>query len=91
MRLESVTIKNFRCNREEVTVRFADLTAFVGKNDIGKSSVLEALEIFFNNETVKVEQGDANIYNNDDKRVSIRWRIACAWTCRKANSSPGWC
>lgn len=71
MRLESIAIKNFRCYREEVTVRFADLTTFVGKNDIGKSSVLEALEIFFNNETVKIEQGDANIYNGDDKKVSI--------------------
>lgn len=71
MRLESVTIKNFRCYRQEVTVRFTDLTTFVGKNDIGKSSVLEALEIFFNNETVKIEQGDSNIYNNGDTKVSI--------------------
>ncbi|WP_186235215.1 AAA family ATPase, partial [Burkholderia gladioli] len=63
MRLESVSIKNFRCYREETTVSMADLTTFVGKNDIGKSSVLEALEIFFNNETVKIEQGDANIYS----------------------------
>lgn len=71
MRLESVTIKNFRCYREEVTVRFDNLTTFVGKNDIGKSSVLEALEVFFNNETVKIEQGDPNIYDNEDKKVSI--------------------
>ena len=42
MRLESVTIKNFRCYRDEVTVRLDELTTFVGKNDIGKSSVLEA-------------------------------------------------
>lgn len=71
MRLESVSIKNFRCYREEVTVGLADLTTFVGKNDIGKSSVLEALEIFFNNDTVKIEQGDANIYNGEDQLVSI--------------------
>ncbi|MFT4432612.1 AAA family ATPase [Caballeronia sp. 15715] len=48
----------------------SNLTTFVGKNDIGKSSILEALEIFFNNETVKIEQGDANIYS-DDQSVSI--------------------
>lgn len=65
MRLESVSIKNFRCYRDEVTVSMADLTTFVGKNDIGKSSILEALEIFFNNETVKIEQGDANVYTGD--------------------------
>jgi putative ATP-dependent endonuclease of OLD family len=70
MRLESVAIKNFRCYQDEVTVWFDDLTTFIGKNDIGKSSVLEALEIFFNNETVKIESGDANVYSGDTK-VSI--------------------
>lgn len=70
MRLESVAIKNFRCYQDEVTVQFDDLTTFIGKNDIGKSSVLEALEIFFNNETVKIEAGDANVYSGDTK-VSI--------------------
>ena len=70
MRLESVSIANFRCYQQEVTVWFNDLTTFIGKNDIGKSSVLEALEIFFNNETVKIESGDANVYSGDTK-VSI--------------------
>lgn len=70
MRLKSVSIKNFRCYQNEVTVWFDDLTTFVGKNDIGKSSILEALEIFFNNETVKIEAGDANVYSGD-KKVSI--------------------
>lgn len=70
MKLESVAIQNFRCYREEVIVVMSDLTTFVGKNDIGKSSVLEALEIFFNNETVRIEQNDANIYGNDT-RVTI--------------------
>ena len=70
MRLKSVSIANFRCYQEEITVRFDDLTTFIGKNDIGKSSVLEALEIFFNNETIKIESGDANVYSNDTK-VSI--------------------
>lgn len=67
MRLESIEISNLRCYRGKVTVGFVDLTTFVGKNDIGKSSVLEALEIFFNNEIIKIEQGDANIYSGDSK------------------------
>jgi len=70
MRLISVSIKNFRCYRDEITVAMADLTTFVGKNDIGKSSILEALEIFFNNDTVKIEPNDANIYSGD-KSVAI--------------------
>ena len=39
-------IKNFRSYKDEITISFEDLTAFVGKNDIGKSSILEALDIF---------------------------------------------
>lgn len=70
MRLDSVAIENFRCYQSEVVVKIDDLTTFVGKNDIGKSSVLEALEIFFNNDTVKVEAGDANIFSGDQK-ISI--------------------
>lgn len=49
-----------------------DLTTFVGKNVIGKLSVLEALEIFFNNEAIKIEQGDANIYSGDT-HISISY------------------
>lgn len=70
MKLESVSIKNFRCYADEITVNFQELTTFVGKNDIGKSSVLEALEIFFNNDTVAMEQDDANILS-EQKRVEI--------------------
>ena len=42
-------------------VEFNNLTAFVGQNDAGKSSILEALEIFFNNKIVKVEKDDLNV------------------------------
>lgn len=37
---------------------------------MGKSTVLEALEIFFNNDTVKITQGDVNIHS-DSSLVSI--------------------
>ena len=67
MRLKSVTIKNFRCYCEEVTIQFNDLTTFVGKNDIGKSSILEALEIFFNNDTPGIEANDASVSGNEQK------------------------
>lgn len=38
----------------------SDLTAFVGKNDAGKSTILEALDIFFGESVVKRESGDAS-------------------------------
>ena len=70
MRLEAVSVINFRCYGEEVRVELDDLTTFVGRNDIGKSTILEALEIFFNGDLVSMEQGDANVHNAD-KIVSI--------------------
>lgn len=63
MKLISLAVQNFRCFRDEVFTPIDDLTTFVGQNDIGKSSILEALEIFFNNETVKIDTGDANVFN----------------------------
>jgi AAA15 family ATPase/GTPase len=70
MKLISIEIENIRCYKNPVKVEIDDLTTFIGKNDIGKSTILEAIEIFFNNETVKISQDDANI-RNDKKTVSI--------------------
>lgn len=47
LKIKTVKLKNFRSYKDEVSIDFCDLTAFVGKNDIGKSSILEALDIFF--------------------------------------------
>lgn len=59
MRLKAVKLKNFRSYIDEVTFTIDNLVAIVGKNDAGKSTVLEALEIFFNNELIKIETADA--------------------------------
>lgn len=63
MKLYSLTLKNFRGYRNETTVLFNDLTAIVGKNDIGKSSILEAFDIFCNgsNAVHKLEKADINV------------------------------
>ena len=47
MRIKSLSISNFRSYYKEVKINFQDLTAIVGKNDIGKSTILEALDVFF--------------------------------------------
>lgn len=64
MKLKAIKLKNFRSYRDEVTISINDLTAFVGKNDIGKSTILEALDIFFNNGNgaVKLDKKDFNVY-----------------------------
>lgn len=61
MRLKSLKLRNFRGYRNETLIVFNNLTAFVGQNDAGKSSILEALEIFFNNSVVKIEKDDLNV------------------------------
>ncbi len=48
MRLVKVKIKNFRCYKDETPFKLDDLTAIIGKNDIGKSAVVEAIDGFFN-------------------------------------------
>ena len=70
MKLTSVTLKNFRCFREETTVTFDDLTTIIGGNDVGKSSVLEALDIFFNRDGIKIEPADISV-SAEDRNVEI--------------------
>ena len=62
MKLTKLKIKNFRGYKEEIAIDFDNLTAFVGKNDIGKSTILEALDIFFNEGkgVVKLDKDDIN-------------------------------
>lgn len=73
MRLKTLKIKNFRGYRVETVIQLNNLTAFVGKNDAGKSSILEALEIFFNNSVVKIERDDLNVdaFAAGENRIEI--------------------
>jgi len=48
MKLEKLRIRNFRCFREETSIEFENITAFIGKNDSGKSTIMEALDLFLN-------------------------------------------
>lgn len=67
MKLKELKLKNFRGYKEELSVNVNEsLTAFIGKNDIGKSTILEALEIFFNNKAPKIDNNDFNIFAEDE-------------------------
>lgn len=65
MKLIKFIIENFRGYKDKTEIDFSNLTAFVGKNDIGKSSVMEALDVFFHDGkgTVKLEKDDINVEN----------------------------
>jgi hypothetical protein len=62
MKLKTLKIQNFRGYKKEISIDIDDLTVFVGKNDIGKSTVLEALDIFFNDSKgiIKIDKEDVN-------------------------------
>lgn len=75
MIIKSVEIENFRGYSNCIKIDFDKLTAFVGKNDVGKSTVLEALDIFFNDGkgAVKLDKCDVNVerLRNGDKEIKI--------------------
>lgn len=48
MKLSRLRIRNFRCFKEEISIDFEDITALIGKNDSGKSTIMEALDFFLN-------------------------------------------
>ena len=76
MKILKVKLENFRGYKEEVTVDFNDLTVFVGKNDIGKSTILEALDIFFNDGKglgiVKLDKDDINKQAKDEGNTETK-------------------
>lgn len=75
MKIKRLTIKNFRGYRGETSIKFENLTAFVGKNDIGKSSIMEALDVFFNDGkgVIKLDKDDVNVDAREveDREISI--------------------
>lgn len=78
MQIKSVILENFRGYQNRQVIQISDFTAFVGKNDVGKSTVLEALDIFFNEGkgVVSIDPNDVNFESkqaaNGNNVVSIR-------------------
>lgn len=63
MKLVGLKINNFRSYRTPVHLSIDDFTAVVGRNDVGKSTLLEALDIFFNHKSIKLDQSDPCVHN----------------------------
>lgn len=66
VKLKSIKLRNFRGYKAPISVDFEELTAFIGKNDAGKSTILEALEIFFNNSMIVCEKEDLSVDAEDE-------------------------
>lgn len=60
MKLKRLRIRNFRCYQRETTIDIEDFTAFIGRNDAGKSAVLDALALFFDQYTPDADDASIN-------------------------------
>jgi len=75
MRLKALVLRNFRGYKGEVRILVhPDLTAFIGRNDVGKSTILDALGIFFGSPLVKFDTSDLCVYAEDNEV-----RIGCVF------------
>ncbi|MFI4855182.1 MAG: ATP-dependent nuclease, partial [Phycisphaerales bacterium JB065] len=75
MKLSLLRIRNFRCF-ESTEISIDTMHALVGSNNAGKSSVLRALDIFFNPSTRKIDEESFH-HKDTTKRIEIE----CLFTC----------
>lgn len=67
MRISRARIRNFRA-LDDVEIRFEDITTFIGPNGVGKSSILRALDWFFNGSAL----AEDDLFSGaDEKSVSV--------------------
>lgn len=81
MKLHSITLRGFRGYKERTTIEFDNLTALIGKNDAGKTTILEALDIFFNDKkgVVKFDKSDINVdLLKENPKIEVE--ISCEFT-----------
>lgn len=65
MKIESVRIRNFR-TLADVTITFDEVTTFIGPNGTGKSTVLRALDWFFNGKIGALSEKDCSFGSVDE-------------------------
>jgi len=64
MRLKCLKLAHFRGYRDTTLIPIdSALTGIVGRNDYGKSTVLEALAVFFETEGAKADKSDMNCFS----------------------------
>jgi AAA15 family ATPase/GTPase len=71
MKLYKIEINNFRGIKDRQIISFADMNTFVGRNDSGKSIVLNAVASFLDNKGYPIESKDFNINRNSDDSIEI--------------------
>ena len=69
MKLKQLKLRNFRCYKDEIVIDFDELVVLVGRNDAGKSSLFDALDIFFEGKAAP-DREDVCVHS-DDSQVHI--------------------
>ena len=72
MRLTKVILHNYRCYSGDVAMSIDDLTCIIGRNDVGKSSIMEALDAFFNDSPTSINKSDLSVTAPaNDQKIEI--------------------
>lgn len=70
MKLAEVRVRNFRGYRTEFSLPIDALTCIIARNDVGKSTILEALEAFFNLDKLDAEDRSIGAGNGDPIEIT---------------------
>lgn len=76
MKIKSLILKNFRGYKNNKIVFDENMNVIVGENDIGKSTILEALDIFFGQEVISIDITDWNKEHlSDEITIAVEFII----------------
>jgi predicted ATP-dependent endonuclease of OLD family len=76
MFLRKVILRNFRAYKNDHRIPIDELTAFIGKNDAGKSSIFDALAVFFDHSLGKIDASDLCVHAEANDEI----RIGCVFS-----------
>ncbi|HZJ90775.1 MAG TPA: ATP-binding protein [Oscillospiraceae bacterium] len=76
MFLKEIIIQNYRGYNNRHKIPIEQLTAFIGKNDAGKSTIFDALAVFFDHALGKIDASDICVHAEPNGQL----RIGCVFT-----------
>ena len=68
MKIVKLIVSNYRGIKDSTEITFNDFTCIVGKNDVGKSTILKAIDAFLNDSAISIF--DKN-YESESNLISI--------------------
>ncbi|MCK4798501.1 MAG: AAA family ATPase [Spirochaetes bacterium] len=72
MKLQSIRIKGLKCYKDSGIIPFYNLSVFIGENDAGKSTVLDALGFLLNNKNPRYSENETdNDFRTDSDSIEL--------------------